>query len=669
MSEISSKRPGSDIEQAAEGVSVSASGARRVARIVLASPLSTLDRLFDYEIPARLAAQVRAGVRVKVPFGTRRRRLEGFVVEVADSTDHPGPLAEIGSVVSPVPVLAPGLWRLARAVADRQGGNASDVLRLAIPPRHASTEKAVRGQAVVGGGPLEGERRSPGRRTALTVRAGGATVQGRWMPAWAVEIGRRCALQAEEGRGSIVAVPDQRDLDVLGDALAAGWPDLRVVRTDASQDDATRYAAFLHSLRGSVDVVLGNRSALYSPLPNLGLLVVWQDGDPLMAEPLAPYPHARDVALVRQQQSSCDLVFASHSRSTAVQRLIELGWLAEETVGAVPTVIPGSALEPMDLEPARMPSTVWQMASAVLESGGSVLLQAARRGYARALLCAECHTPARCTKCGGPLGLERDALSPPSCRWCGRPAGSFHCSVCGGTRLRQASPGIARTAEDVGRAFPRSRVVVSTGERPVTRVDGGRAVVLATPGVEPLPADRGYPLVIVLDGELMLGMEGLTAAEDALRQWFTAAALADPEGRVVVLGVEGRLARALQVWNPGLFAAEELAARREAGFPPSRRIGEVTGPVGSTLRIVEDAGLPDEVRILGTAPVDPGSEGRGGGAREAERTLFTLPYSRGVEVAALLKASVMRAPHRYAEWGIQSPAPSARLRFDTVAGI
>ncbi|WP_157740168.1 primosomal protein N' [Micromonospora auratinigra] len=101
-------------------------------------PLPHLDRPFDYLVPAELDAQARPGVRVKVRFAGQL--VDGWLLSRADESAHPK-LAYLEKVVSPVPVLAPEVARLARAVADRYAGSLADVLRLAVPPRHARAEK------------------------------------------------------------------------------------------------------------------------------------------------------------------------------------------------------------------------------------------------------------------------------------------------------------------------------------------------------------------------------------------------------------------------------------------------------------------------------------------------------------------------------------------------
>ena len=111
--------------------------------MLLDSPLPQLDRLFDYRIPPQFAQDAVPGVRVRVPLRSAGRVADGFLDRGrATRATTPGPLSDIDSVVSPVPVLAPEVWTLARAVADRAAGGASDVVRLAVPKRQVRVEKA-----------------------------------------------------------------------------------------------------------------------------------------------------------------------------------------------------------------------------------------------------------------------------------------------------------------------------------------------------------------------------------------------------------------------------------------------------------------------------------------------------------------------------------------------
>src|SRR5580704_11584115 len=125
-----------------------------VGRIAVDLPLAHLDRPFDYLVPERLADRARPGVRVRIRFAGQR--CDGFLIERAERSDHQGSLRYLDQVVSDEQVLTEEILGLARAVADRYAGTLADVLRLAVPQRHAATEtaaaKRVTARRAVGGG-------------------------------------------------------------------------------------------------------------------------------------------------------------------------------------------------------------------------------------------------------------------------------------------------------------------------------------------------------------------------------------------------------------------------------------------------------------------------------------------------------------------------------------
>src|SRR6185295_8719058 len=110
-----------------------------VARVVVDVPLAHLDRPFDYLVPAGLADSVLPGSRVRVRFAGQL--VDAVVLERVAASGHDGRLAYVERSVSAEPVLSPAVATLARAVADRWAGSLTDVLRLALPPRHARVEK------------------------------------------------------------------------------------------------------------------------------------------------------------------------------------------------------------------------------------------------------------------------------------------------------------------------------------------------------------------------------------------------------------------------------------------------------------------------------------------------------------------------------------------------
>jgi primosomal protein N' (replication factor Y) len=668
------------------------------------SPLPQLDRLFDYAVPDALRETCVPGVRVRVPLRSAGRVSDGYVVGVGDGQGYDGALSEVEAVVSPLPVLRPEVWALARAVADRQAGSASDVVRLAVPPRQVRVEKAhlaardaaaaerdgdaADGGSADGGGttpsttpadapspvlppadlpPIDGY--APGTLDHAVDGSGRVAVDaipevmalpgGAWAGRWAVTLAQAAVRVLASGRSSILVVPDYRDQDQLEAALAAHAPAGSVIRTDARQSGPDRYRAFLAGLGEEPRIVVGNRSAVYAPAARLGLIALWDEGDPLHAEPLSPYAHARDVALLRTQQQGTALVLLAHSRSAEVERLVAIGHVGSvaPAVARSPRVIPTTSQTGDEgfARQARIPSGAWRAAKDAVEHG-PVLIQVARPGYAPLVACRACRQAARCTVCTGPLGMST-ATSTPTCGWCGHLAGDWTCANCGSDELRLVTIGAGRTAEELGRAFPGVQVVVADGERHVQEVDAEPRLVVATRGAEPVAAG-GYRAVLLLDGERMLARESLRVGEDVLRQWSNAAALAASRAPVMLVGVGGVVARALATWQQPRYAREELLERRALRFPPAVRAASVEGLPDAVAAAVDRIEGIVGVDVLGPVPTEQGRV----------RAIVRLDYARGADVARELRAAVVRtaSSRRKPVAGRTGfrPAVPLRVRFD-----
>ncbi len=650
-----------------------------VGRVLIDSPLPQLDRLFDYAVPAALEAV--PGVRVKVPLRTAGRTVEGYLVEVVDADDaaearaSSKPLSELDAVVSPVPVLTPELYALARRAADRAAGSVSDILRLAIPKRMVRVEKAWLAARTATGAvdpavsvdPADpGDGTSTGRPTAdQTAWAAGildpfpdlrGALEARArlaidapprpsselpVGAWAELLAAMAVDTLGRGESTLIVVPDQRDQDQVLAVLAAHAPAEVVVRDDARRSGPERYASYLRLLEGAPAIVVGNRSTVYAPAGSVGTVIVWDDGDPLLAEQLSPGVHARDAALVRQELEGSALVFAGHTRTTDVERLVQLGWVRDITARRreSPTVVL-SATREGESRGQRVPSAAFAAAREALQHG-PVLVQVARPGYSPVLVCAQCRTPARCPHCTGPLRARRPGAAP-DCTWCGRTIPTWSCVHCESTTLRMASSGSERTADELGRAFPHTRVILADGDHPVAQVDARPALVVATRGAEP-HAEGGYRAVILLDGDRMLMAEQLRVGESCLRWWSNAAALAAPGSPVHLVGVAGPVARALATWTQPAYARAELADRVPLHMPPAVRVASLEGSASSVAMALTDlrAAVPtlDASAILGPVPLPAPADGAAGSP--GVRALVRFDYALGKPVAENLRAAVV----------------------------
>lgn len=692
-------------------------GTRTVARVLLDSALPQLDHLFDYAIPPELQDSLRVGHRVRVPFRSKDRKSFGYVIEFVERSEFGGELSPIADVVTQVPLLTPDIWRLARAVADRAGGSAGDILRLAIPTRMVRVEKqhlaagddAAAAEAdvaaaadlaaevdVAAAADAAGEASdlatagpdpaleeasavaeatpSPEEQIATELIAGGRLAltashgperlhTGEWVGGWAAQFARIAIAVFEAGHSAICVVPDWRDLDQLRDALAALGHD-GAVRVDSRQSNGERYAGFLRALDHEPRIIIGNRSAVYAPAHALGAILMWDDGDPVFAEPLAPYVHARDSALVRAGQSGAGLFFASHARSAEVQRLIDIGYVhAQQNPPRRTRVLHADASMTPDVFAGRVPEIAARTIREALKTG-PVLVQVATPGYAPIAVCHDCGELARCGACAGPIGFR--SAQRAACRWCGTNAANWSCGECHSRHLSERGMGSERTVEQFERQFAGARVLLSDGEHARERVDARPALVVATRGAEPIAAG-GYRAVVLLDADRMLARESLRSAEDCVRWWENAAALAAPDGHCLLASGGGPAVRAFVTGRIEEWLRGELGDRHELRYPPAVRVASVTGGHAEVNRALDTlAGLPG-VDHLGPTPLPAGGPAKTPAG--LVRAIVRFDYSRGGEVASRLRGALV-ADAAGASSRTKARAPgrarpeALRLRFD-----
>ncbi len=285
-----------------------------------------------------------------------------------------------------------------------------------VPPR-ARPDRPGRAWPGRGTGTRPGRRSWPGWRRVGRARAVWSALPGGH---WPGEIAAAAAAAAGAGRGVVIVVPDARDLDRVDAALAAALGPGGHVILAASLGPAERYRRWLAAARGQVRVAAGTRSAMFAPVRDLGLVVLWDEGDDLLAEPRAPYPHAREVLALRAHRAGAAALIGGFARTAEAALLVAGGWarpLAADRATvrrwAPAVVAPGEDRELARDEAARsarLPGLALRTAREALDRG-PVLFQVPRSGYLAAVACERCHAPVRC-QCGGPAQLSGARAAP-----------------------------------------------------------------------------------------------------------------------------------------------------------------------------------------------------------------------------------------------------------------
>lgn len=602
---------------------------RPVAHVVVDLPQIQMDHVFDYEIPQKYADVV-VGARIRVPIGSRK--VTGFVVGRSAQTRYGTQLRLIDKVISNIPVLSSDILELARAVGQRQIAPVSDVLRLAIPQRHARAEndffardiadpalpapvKDVGEWSGYDAGPALIDHLSAGTavRAGVTMRASDHALDMLLVALRAVTSGGRTAIVVLPTAGMVAAYAS-----ALRDRLG-----VRVATFDSSAVHEVRYTQFLLARFGGAQVVVGTRSAVWAPIANLGAVFIVDDQHAAHQEPRSPYIHARDVLTLRSELAACAFVCLNHGPSLELS-LLCAGWAQPVSANqpsaadCVPQIVAAASYANEGGEMSRMPASVF----AVIRDGltrGHVLVAVPKSGYITGVACAKCREFMTCTQCSGSIQIS-EPHAPARCGRCG--VSQPHCSHCGHTNYRVVKVGSQRTAQEIGRAFRGVPIHLAHGDDLADAAEA--SIVVATPGAIPR-VEGGYSAAVILDAGFLLRAGGERAEQYFLRNIAHVARCVRPRsrgGRVLVVGdVPQSLISIAARWSFHQWAMADLRERTELMVAPAAVWVQVRGehgglrdlvgalvafaPAGTSLQVAGSLGLGIAELLPGLAVVGP----------------------------------------------------------------
>ena len=562
-----------------------------------------LPQLFDYLPPAGEAVDPAAiGGRVRVPLG--RREAVGVVAGVGPAED-PGALRAVVERLDAAPLFHGELLASLRWLARYLHAPLGEVLATALPARlragHPLPAPGARGRRRKDDPPAPAPGAAPepnpdqhaaidavlaaGREGYAALLLDGVTGSGKtevYLHAIAECLAR--------GRQALVLVPE---IGLTPQLLARFRARLgvEVHALHSGLGDAERARAWAAAWRGEARVVVGTRSAVFTPLPEAGLLVVDEEHDGSYKQFDGIRYHARDFALVRAKALGVPIVLGSATPSleslhNARQGRYRYLRLPRRAGTARPPTVRVLDVRKRPLDAGLSPELRAGIRQAV-DAGGQVLVFRNRRGYAPVLLCHDCGWSAQCRRCsspekGAPMTVH-GAGRRLQCHHCGaRQSPPQACPDCGGLALQPQGVGTERLEELLAREF---------ADVSVLRVDS--ASTRRRNAMDKLLADLGDRPGILVGTQMLakghdlprLTLVAVVGIDEGL---FSADFRAGEKLAQLLIQVSGRAGRAAhpgEVWlqthhpeHPLLqllvqggyhaFAEEELALREAAGFPP-----------------------------------------------------------------------------------------------------
>ena len=529
-----------------------------VAQICVDTGVFHLPDTYDYLVPANLHEFVVPGVFVKVPFGSNE--VMGYVQDRKLSELDPAKLKTISKIISPIPLLTEELIEIVGLTCERYACKPWDVIRSAIPSRVAASEKFYEGKSLPG-------------NSKPAIKLEHLVTISKSIDSFPTLI-RKTVEGLSTGQQLLVIVPDERDLKQL--LLSDLGVEPVIISSDSSKSD--RYGNYLKIRFENSKLIIGNRSAIFTPLATNSTIMIYNDGDESLYERRFPSWNVRDIAMLRSGEFS--LHFVGASPSLEIVRLVELGWIKkskENLTGQIrKTVVHCSDSSVSDIS--------------LIKAGlklGNVLVVMAETGYVNAIACQKCRNQARC-ECGGKIYLPSKG-SELTCAICEKLQKDFVCDWCGGQTIRSISKGSSRFAEEIAKAVPGFRVLLSKGG---SRIDSlpkssENLLVVASYGCEPVGE---YSAIVLKSLENLCNRVDLRSMESARRLIFenrSRLSFKDEGKMYLELASDNPIAQGVIRNDSYGLALSEIAERKALNLPPFCRIATLIGESSAIRRLAQ----------------------------------------------------------------------------------
>ncbi len=551
-----------------------ASGSR-IVRVVPAVP--AMGRELDYVVPPRLAGEVTVGAVVRIPL--QGRRVRGWVVAADVEPQTSARLESVAHVTGLGPDAA--VIDLCRWAAWRWAGRLVNLLRVGTPERavHAVSSRAP--THAVGTRP---DPASPaGEAAELLARGAGVHVLTvspvTDLAAVAVEV-------AKLGQALVVA-PQQRMVSEVTRGISraggsvAAWP------------GGLGRAAAGHT-------VVGGRSAVWAPMPQLRAVVVFDEHDEGLQHESSPTWHAREVAIERARRAGVPCVLVSPCPS-----LEALGSATSEprSIASGPRRRGWAHLDVVDRRgddprTGLYSSRFVEAARSCRADGATVVCVLNRKGRARLLACRSCDSVAECAECSA--AVRSDDSEQLACARCGatRP---MVCLDCGATAMKLLRVGVTRSAEELEALLGEPIGAVSASDAPSGRYGAliGTEAVLHRAGAL---AASDVGLVAFLDVDQELLAPRYRAGEEALALLVAASRLLGGRSDGRSLLVQTRkphhaVLEAAKRSDPARLSAAEEVRRDLVALPPAASVAAVGGEAAEEW--IDRLGRPEGIEVNG----------------------------------------------------------------------
>jgi len=561
-----------------------------IASVLVDTPVSSLEGIYDYSVPEIFSESAVTGTKVLVEFGAGKA--EGLIIERKDKSDQTQKLKPILDLTSPSGMVSETVISHVEMVRNRFGGSFWAVLNSAVPSRVVKEEKIIESVSSIN----STNTSDFSKLRELIGRADLGQLVSKQKLKWGINFPIATdpnwfLLEIVKSRAQVsqilLVVPDEKDISTFSQELSNHFGD-QFVELGSHLSKSLRYRNFLKTRYSTPKVIISTRSGVFAPLEKNATVIVLSDLDSSHYELHSPGWNTRDVALLRDHYTS--LIFISPSHSLEIARLIEIGWLEKKIY------------KPKNTQRFLTNENGNSYVSTIKKgiSNGNVLVSVSEKGYANLFLCTKCRNTANC-ECGGKLQID-GSKKIPKCYLCKTEYKNWKCSFCQDNRPYVIAKGIERTAEEIGRAIPKIAILVSSGNKQISSVPTGRHIVVSTAGSEP---NGVYASVVMLDGEKIFNRPSLRAEELAKFHWFSLLSKASNSAEIFLsLPNHHPAVQCLLRGDSLANAATDLNSRDKAKLPPFYRVAVVIGDKPEISKFAENLRNDKTYEITGPITID-----------------------------------------------------------------
>ena len=447
---------------------------QKYADIIIDISHEGVDKTFEYKIPEELSEQVQVGSVVKVPFGQGNRTRQGYVIAVKDSSKwDPDKMKSILQIDEKAVMVEGKLIRLAEWMRGTYGGTMIAALRTVMPVKEkvAGRKSRIDVMDEVPEFAPVGELTDEQTEVVGTFeRDFDAGVRDRYLlhgitGSGKTEVYIRLAEKViKSGSSVIVLIPEialtyqtvARFKTVFGNRIS-------ILNSRLSKGE--KFREFERARSGETDIIIGPRSALFTPFEKLGLIIIDEEHDGSYKSETTPKYHAREVAMERARIEGAAVVLGSATPSVVSYHMAEQGKLRKLTLKARAT---GGSLAEVSVVDMRdelhqgnrsiISGKLYERLRTAFEAGEQAMLFINRRGFNSFVSCRECGEAIRCPRCDVSLSLH--GTSKLMCHYCGHTeVMPKACPKCSSKLIGGYGTGTEKVEAEVKRLFPNIRTL------------------------------------------------------------------------------------------------------------------------------------------------------------------------------------------------------------------